>query len=106
MKKHLFLLLLSLSVSFLLYTCVPLESTGGQSQTGGAQSQTGAAKAKTIEKEFVTDDYIYEDGIKTVLLYPFTFTNDPSKVGSPPALQPAILPLSQTDPFLLEFDEM
>jgi hypothetical protein len=89
----------SLCALFFLSTCVPLEPSANQSQNSGTA-------VKKIEKEFRTEDYTYESGIKTVLLYPYTFNNDPNNIGSPPALAPAILPMSQTNQLLLEFDEL
>jgi hypothetical protein len=97
--KFFFPLFFSIPVLFFLTTCVPLEPTGGQNKGSGTT-------AKRIEKEFQTDDYIYEDAIKTVLLYPNTYTNTASDIGMPPALQPAIIPINQTNMLLLEFDEL
>jgi hypothetical protein len=98
-KQTLFTLFFSLSALFLLSTCVPLEPTGGQSSGSGAS-------AKRIEKEFRTEDYVYEDRIKTVLLYPNTYSSDSNNIGSPPALQPAVQPINKINQFLLEFDEL
>ncbi|MFL5731346.1 MAG: DUF5103 domain-containing protein [Cytophagaceae bacterium] len=94
--KNLFLFLLPL----LFHGCVPLEPQGGQGQNSGNIS------AAVVEKELLTEDYTYEPQIKTVLLYPFTYNNNPNDVYAPPALQPAIIPLAQTNQLLLEFDEM
>jgi hypothetical protein len=94
-----FTLFFSVVVLFFLSTCVPLEPSGGQNQGSGST-------AKRVEKEFRTDDYIYEDAIKTVLLYPNTYSNTAMDYGMPPSLQPAVIPINQTNSLLLEFDEL
>jgi hypothetical protein len=95
--QSLFLFLIPLFI----FGCVPIEPQGGQDQGSNQE-----IKVKVVEKDLLTEDYTYEPQIKTVLLYPFTYNNNPNDVYAPPALQPAIIPLAQTNHLLLEFDEM
>jgi hypothetical protein len=84
-----------LFVFVFISSCVPLSQQGGS--TGGSND------AYFADKKMRTSDYLYEDGIKTVLLYP-----QPAQGADAAAamLQPAVLPLSQTVPLILEFDEL
>ena len=55
------------------------------------------------QKELVTDDEIYENNIKTVLLYPTANVQDTSTVDM---RSPPIVPINQNPPLRLEFDEI
>src|SRR5580765_5739372 len=81
-----------------LHGCVPVEPQGGQDSNG--------VDVKVVEKDLITEDYIYEPQIKTALLYPNTYNNDTNDVFAPPMLQPPLIPMAQTNQLLLEFDEM
>lgn len=57
--------------------------------------------AQTPKKQFFTHNFIYEDNIKTVLLYPEALTDDKQQL-----LKPAIIHIQQQQPLVLEFDEL
>ncbi|HEX8546430.1 MAG TPA: type IX secretion system plug protein domain-containing protein, partial [Cytophagaceae bacterium] len=56
-----------------------------------------------LAKEFTTEDFVYEEGIKTPLLFPFTGSTNPKQVDM---LNPPIVSMSQESPLMLQFDEM
>jgi hypothetical protein len=90
-----FLCTLILTVYLFIPSCVPLAQQGVTS--------TASGETYYLDKTMRTSDYVYEEGIKTVLLYPQVAQ------GADPAaamLQPPVLPLTQSVPLLLEFDEM
>ncbi len=78
--------LLYILVLLLCMRCVPITQ-----QYGTNEAITG--------KALRTEDFIYEDSIKTVRLYPQLGVADQ-------VLLPPIIPISQAQPLLLEFDEM
>lgn len=85
----------TLMLCFSVLSCVPLAQQGNSSSA----SNDTYYRDKTMR----TSDYMYEEGIKTVLLYPKTAQ------GADPAaamLQPPALPVVQSVPLVLEFDEM
>jgi hypothetical protein len=86
---------------FIIYGCVPIDP-----QNGDGQGSDQGIKVKVVEKDLITEDYIYEPQVKTALLYPNTYNNDSNDIYSPPMLRPAIIPIAQTSQLLLEFDEM
>ncbi|HXA01038.1 MAG TPA: DUF5103 domain-containing protein [Cytophagaceae bacterium] len=88
-------------IPFFIYGCVPIDP-----QNGDGQGTDQGIKVKVVEKDLVTEDYIYEPQVKTALLYPFTYNNDSNDIYSPPMLRPAIIPIAQTNQLILEFDEM
>lgn len=82
--------------------CVPVAQQSNQSVGGGPDSTEDFSTPYADEK-LRTSDYIYEDNIRTVLLYPQA--NDlPNPVQA--NLQPAVLPIEQGSPLVLEFDEL
>jgi hypothetical protein len=93
--RLLFLFILPLFI----YGCVPIEPQGGQGADQGI-------KVKVVEKELITEDYIYEPQVRTPLLYPNTYNNDSNDIYAPPMLRPAIIPIAQPSQLILEFDEM
>jgi hypothetical protein len=88
-------------IPFFIYSCVPIDP-----QNSDGQGSDQGIKVKVVEKDLVTDDYIYEAQVRTPLLYPFTYNNDSNDVYAPPMLQPAIIPIAQSSQLILEFDEM
>ncbi|HEY8400161.1 MAG TPA: DUF5103 domain-containing protein [Cytophagaceae bacterium] len=72
------------------------------SQPTFAQKNKKNKPAKEVyqtDKEFVPEDRIYENNIKSVLLYPYT--GDPYDI-----LKPAVIPLSQPHRLQLHFDQI
>lgn len=61
-----------------------------------------ATSAQTFSGDIELDDRIYEDNIKTVLL--FAASDDPQRPAR--LIGPAILPLDSERPFMLEFDDL
>ncbi len=58
--------------------------------------------AQTIDREVVIDDYIYEENIKSVFLYPQSQANEnPARL----IVQP-VIPLNSQTPLVLEFDDL
>jgi hypothetical protein len=91
-------------VFYLLIGCVPIAQQGSNNPSVGSGAPTPDASATAYADEKLrTFDYIYEENIKTVLLYPQV--ND---LPNPSAatLQPAVLPIEQGNPLILEFDEL
>jgi hypothetical protein len=90
---------------WLSVACVPIAQQGSSSSgTGsGLAPSPNAAVTSYADEKLRTTDYIYEDNIKTVLLYPQA--NDlPNPAAA--TLQPAVLPIEQGAPLILEFDEL
>ncbi|MBC7923265.1 MAG: DUF5103 domain-containing protein [Ferruginibacter sp.] len=89
--------------SFLLLTtaCVPISQQG--TPTAGPASPGGAKPVVFADKPLRTDDFVYEDRIRTVMLYPAAGDLDNPAAA---ALQPAVLPIGQGTPLVLEFDEI
>ncbi len=89
MNRYLWLAIFLLTVS-----CVPISQ-----QQGSTSSGTGAYY---VDKRFRTDNFVYENNVHTVLLYP-----RPGEGQDPVAavLAPPVLPLDQSVPLLLEFDQ-
>jgi hypothetical protein len=89
---------------WLLAACVPIAQQGSTSPgASSGQSSPHAAATSYTDEKLRTTDYIYEDNIKTVLLYPQA--NDlPNPAAA--TLQPAVLPIEQGAPLILEFDEL
>lgn len=88
------IIILLILILITIHSCVPLAQQGGSS---------GGSDAYYRDKTMRTSDYVYEEGLRTVLLYP-----QPAQGADAAAamLQPPVLPLAQTVPLLLEFDEM
>lgn len=85
--RHVIIILLSLTIT-MITSCVPVSQQG-----------TNANTVTYYKKQLKYEDVVYEDRIKTVLLYPFT--------GSPnDVLQPPVMHISQTTPLQLEFDDL
>jgi hypothetical protein len=74
--------------------CVPISQQGGTTSSGGAYY---------TDKKFRSIDSVYEENIKTVLLYP-----RPSQEADPVAalLEPPVISVNQSSPLLLEFDQL
>jgi hypothetical protein len=70
----------------LYISCVPL-------------TQTDGSNSVTENKKLIYDNFSYEQNIKTILFYPAT-----NKVQD--VIQPAVLPISQITPLILEFDQI
>ena len=62
-------------------------------------TQNDCFSSKPPQKKLELADKVYEENIKTVQLYPFNG-------GQIPEIAPAVVPLSQTQPLVLEFDEL
>lgn len=87
MKNYLLLILV---IDLLFSSCVPVSQQGF-----GSSNTVSYYNKKTLKYE----DVIYEDRIRTALLYPYT--------GSPnDIMQPALSHLSQSTPLMLEFDDL
>ncbi len=86
-----------------LFACVPIAQQG--TSPGMTTSPTPAVTkdASFTDKKFRTSDFVYEDNIKTVLLYPQANETDNPQAAP---LQPAVLPIEQGTPLILEFDEL
>jgi len=78
------LLILISIVTFTLCGCTPIASP---------------TSSQNNDQELFYQDYNYLNTIKTVRLYPFLGTRTD-------ALQPAVVPLAQPNPLLLEFDDL
>lgn len=79
-----------LAISFFFNACVPINQQS-TSNAGGVTYYNN--------KQLSFEDKVYEDRIKTVLLYPYTGSvND--------IMQPAVSHISQSTPLLLEFDDL
>ncbi|MFN8355735.1 MAG: DUF5103 domain-containing protein [Spirosomataceae bacterium] len=64
------------------------------------QSVLALGKTKIIDKKLRYEDFIYDDNIRTVLLYPrLKAADDPSN-----ALNPAVISMREENPMVLEFD--
>ncbi len=83
-------------LSVFIQSCVPV------SQQGGTSTATNT-DAYFADKKMRTSDYVYEESIKTVLLYP---KPAPEADVIAATLAPPVIPLAQTSPLLLEFDEL
>jgi hypothetical protein len=94
-RKLVSLFVLVLQIFFFAQACVPLAQQG--STSGGSN------EAYFTDKKMRTSDYVYEDGIKTAVLYPQPAQGTDLAAAM---LQPAVLPFAQTVPLVLEFDEM
>ena len=96
------LLLGSLRGLLLLATaCVPVSQQG--TAPTDAASPGGAQPVVFADKPLRTDDFVYEDRIRTVMLYPAASDLDNPAAA---ALQPPVLPIEQGTPLVLEFDEL
>jgi hypothetical protein len=85
-----------LAFLFLTLSCVPISQ-----QAGG--SATADANGVYVDKRMRTEDFVYENNVRTVLLYPRAAEGqDPVSA----VLAPAVLPLDQPVPLMLEFDEL
>jgi hypothetical protein len=92
--------------------CVPLEQQAGQSSS----QNSSVSNARVLK----TTDHIYLENIKTVLLYPFTGNKLVQQINKnglselskgnrmelPDPVIPPILPITQQNPLVLEFDEI
>lgn len=79
----------------LVTACVPISQQQGSNATGSSPNY--------VDKRFQTENFIYENSIKTVLLYPKPIEGaDPVSA----ILNPPVLPLAQPVPLVLEFDEL
>jgi hypothetical protein len=76
-------------------SCVPLAQQGS--------NPAGNNDAYYRDKTMRTSDFMYEESIKTVLLYP---QPAPGADAAAATLQPPVLPLAQPIPLILEFDEL
>jgi hypothetical protein len=74
------------SIILTLYSCVPV-------------GYVDPSSPETAHKRLIYDNVEYEASIKTVLLYPST-----DKLQD--VIQPAVVPLSQVNPLVLEFDDL
>ncbi len=83
-------------------SCVPVAQQNIPSQASGSPVSERTTPIFT-DKQLQTSDFVYEDNIKTVLLYPQA--NDLDNPASA-TLQPAVLPIEQGSPLILEFDEL
>lgn len=88
-----------LLASLLLHACVPISQ---QVQTGTGTTPTGNAPYYA-DKKLTTTDTTYEASIQTVILHPKVSADDPVAAAY---LQPAIIPFAQSQPLVLEFDEL
>lgn len=78
------IIIISIILSFL--SCVPV-------------GQGDAPASETAQKRLIFDNIEYEKSIKTVLLYPAS-----NKLQD--VVQPSVVPLSQINPLVLEFDDL
>ncbi|MDQ3395052.1 MAG: DUF5103 domain-containing protein [Bacteroidota bacterium] len=79
-------ILIFFSVIMIMASCVPV-------------GYVDPSTPETAHKRLIFDNITYEAGIKTVLLYPRT-----NKLQD--VVQPAVVPLSQVNPLVLEFDDL
>lgn len=86
-SKPVYIFLLYLLLSAGLMACVPIEQQG--------QSGTGDASTAAIRYE----DYTYDKNVRSVQCYVLTGTPDQ-------VLEPPVVPLSQEQPMVLEFDRI
>ena len=85
LRKSLILLL------FVLHSCIPIPvSTNNTTQP-----------VDEINKEFTTENHVYEDNFKSILLYPQSAGKDAKDV-----LNPSLTFITQSSPLILEFDEI
>ncbi|MFD2244646.1 DUF5103 domain-containing protein [Pontibacter ruber] len=88
LRKTSYTFLLAALLSSGMVACVPIEQQG-QSTTGAVSNQTPVRY----------EDYVYDQSIKSVQFY--VATGVPEEV-----LEPAVTPLSQERPVILEFDRL
>lgn len=84
-----FLIILSVATA-----CVPVSQQGSTSVSDGSYY---------AEKKFRTTDYVYEDGIKTVLFYP---KPSPEADQVAAVMESPVIPIGQFSPLVLEFDQL
>jgi len=77
-----------------MVACVPVSQQGSSSVNSGSYY---------TDKKFRTIDSVYEDEIKTVLLYPKP-SPDADQVAA--VLESPVIPIGQVSPLLLEFDQL
>ncbi|MGK7396734.1 MAG: DUF5103 domain-containing protein [Candidatus Cyclobacteriaceae bacterium M3_2C_046] len=75
------------TIIFLLTTCVPINPTS-----------TDQAD-ETINKQLILADFVYEENIKSSKIYPFSLSQQNN-------LTPAVIPLAQNIPLVVEFDDL
>lgn len=81
-------------ITLLLNACVPIAQQGNY----------GTADATYFaDKKFRTIDFIYEEDVKTVLLFPKLSQGADEAVAT---LQTPVIPLVQSNPLMLEFDQL
>lgn len=90
----------------LVISCVPVtqQSTTNTSSVAGTAGTPGSTTGNFADKKFRTSDFIYEETIQTVLLYPQLADN--ANTPQSATLQTAVIPIEQGTPLMLEFDEL
>jgi hypothetical protein len=83
-----------IAISLLVKGCVPVAQQGTTSTASGNYYS---------DKKFRTTDYMYEENIKTILLYP---KPQPGADAAAAILAPPVITLDQSLPLTLEFDQL